>query len=372
MIARAESGQARDNMIVFDAGDIVRGVCELYEPLAEQKGAGDPDRRAGARADQGQPRAPQPGHRESGRQCAQIRDARARHSAEIVLAARQEAERVLLTVADRGPGIAPAERARAVERFVRLPQNMSEPGSAWFKSRGRGRDASRRRVEAGRQRAGPAGRHRTAAARRRLNRALRGRTRTCAAEPRTCAAEPRTCAAEPRTCAAEPRTCAAEPRTRAAEPGARAAVESRHLTIWHAGRSCAMRSPAGADARGGETNAEPAKRAAKKVEPAPPLAGRIKTAPKLSAPDEAHARVAQWLGEIARGGAGKAIGNCSLRPRENSKLADLVAAIAKARRIVGTSFATTPTASWRCLNPSPKRNSRADCRSRPGRAQRDN
>src|SRR5882757_2231354 len=38
MIARAESGQARDNMIVFDAGDVVRGVCELYEPLAEEKG----------------------------------------------------------------------------------------------------------------------------------------------------------------------------------------------------------------------------------------------------------------------------------------------------------------------------------------------
>ena len=46
-----------------------------------------------------------------------------------MLAARQEGTRVLLTVADHGPGIAEAERARAVERFVRLPQNMSEPGS---------------------------------------------------------------------------------------------------------------------------------------------------------------------------------------------------------------------------------------------------
>ena len=42
---------------------------------------------------------------------------------------RQEGEHVLLTVADRGPGIAEAERARAIERFVRLPQNMVEPGS---------------------------------------------------------------------------------------------------------------------------------------------------------------------------------------------------------------------------------------------------
>src|SRR6202034_4009094 len=38
MIARAESGQARDNMVEFDAAEIARDVCELYEPLAEQKG----------------------------------------------------------------------------------------------------------------------------------------------------------------------------------------------------------------------------------------------------------------------------------------------------------------------------------------------
>ncbi len=38
MIARAESGQARDNMTEFDAAEIARGVGELYEPLAEEKG----------------------------------------------------------------------------------------------------------------------------------------------------------------------------------------------------------------------------------------------------------------------------------------------------------------------------------------------
>src|SRR5947208_4462644 len=38
MIARAESGQARENMTEFDASEIVHGVAELYEPLAEEKG----------------------------------------------------------------------------------------------------------------------------------------------------------------------------------------------------------------------------------------------------------------------------------------------------------------------------------------------
>ena len=38
MIARAESGQARDGMTEFDAAEIARGVGELYEPLADDKG----------------------------------------------------------------------------------------------------------------------------------------------------------------------------------------------------------------------------------------------------------------------------------------------------------------------------------------------
>ena len=38
MIARAESGQARDNMVEFDAAEIARDVGELYEPLADEKG----------------------------------------------------------------------------------------------------------------------------------------------------------------------------------------------------------------------------------------------------------------------------------------------------------------------------------------------
>ena len=38
MIARAEFGQARDNMVDFDVAEVAHGIHELYEPLAEDKG----------------------------------------------------------------------------------------------------------------------------------------------------------------------------------------------------------------------------------------------------------------------------------------------------------------------------------------------
>jgi signal transduction histidine kinase len=38
-------------------------------------------------------------------------------------------DQILLSVSDRGSGIAEADRNRAVERFVRLEQSRSQPGS---------------------------------------------------------------------------------------------------------------------------------------------------------------------------------------------------------------------------------------------------
>jgi signal transduction histidine kinase len=47
----------------------------------------------------------------------------------ITVTAGVAGERVVLTVADRGPGIPADQRAHAVERFVRLEQSRSRPGS---------------------------------------------------------------------------------------------------------------------------------------------------------------------------------------------------------------------------------------------------
>jgi len=132
MIARAESGQARDNMTEFDAAEIARDVGELYEPLAEEKGL--------ALKIDAPVAAPVRGNRELVSQAlANLVDNAIKYArpdsklngepSEIVVKAGNEGGRIMLTVADRGPGIPDGDRSRVVERFVRLEQSRSEPGS---------------------------------------------------------------------------------------------------------------------------------------------------------------------------------------------------------------------------------------------------
>ena len=131
MIARAESGQARDDMTEFDAAEIVRGVGDLYEPLADEKGLAL------------KVEAPEPvlvkGNRELVSQAlANLVDNAIKYarpdgvngaSPDILVTAHGDGDRILIAVADHGPGIPDQDRGRAVERFVRLEQSRSQPGS---------------------------------------------------------------------------------------------------------------------------------------------------------------------------------------------------------------------------------------------------
>jgi len=133
MIARAESGQARDDMSEFDAAEIAHDVGELYEPLAEEKGI--------ALKVEADAPAKVKGNRELVSQAlANLVDNAIKYTKsrelvtngampEIVVRALSEGDRILLTVADHGPGIPEADRGRVVERFVRLEQSRSQPGS---------------------------------------------------------------------------------------------------------------------------------------------------------------------------------------------------------------------------------------------------
>ncbi len=151
MIARAEAGAGREGMSDFDAGSVARDVGELYEPLAEERGValelsaepglivhgsrelvgqavanlvdnalnyGAPEDARDARqeAAQGLTQEPKPVF-------PAIADKTVR------LAARRRCGFVEISVADRGPGIPEHDRARVLDRFVRLENSRSRPGS---------------------------------------------------------------------------------------------------------------------------------------------------------------------------------------------------------------------------------------------------
>ncbi|WP_428029283.1 sensor histidine kinase [Ancylobacter sp.] len=133
MIARAEAGQASASMVRFDLAETVAGVAELYEPVADESGLD-------LRAEVAGP-LPMRGVRELfGQALANLIDNAIKYSApempgdapdlrrDITLTARREGERVRLVVADRGPGIAEADRPRVLERFVRLEASRTRPG----------------------------------------------------------------------------------------------------------------------------------------------------------------------------------------------------------------------------------------------------
>src|ERR1700716_3650896 len=114
MIARAESGQARDNMDDFDAADVANGIQELYEPVAEDDGM--------TLRVKTEP-TPLHGNREL------ISQALANLVENAIKYGKPLAAAQALSADDHGPGIPEIDRKHAVERFVRLEASRTQPGS---------------------------------------------------------------------------------------------------------------------------------------------------------------------------------------------------------------------------------------------------
>jgi signal transduction histidine kinase len=120
-------------MAEFDAAEIARDIGELYEPVAEEKGI--------SLKIEAEAAAPVKGNRELISQAlANLVDNAIKYAApdeavtngeaaQVVVRALNDGERILLTVADNGPGIPDEDRGRVVERFVRLERSRSQPGS---------------------------------------------------------------------------------------------------------------------------------------------------------------------------------------------------------------------------------------------------
>jgi signal transduction histidine kinase len=134
LIARAEAGGDLGPPQPLDVGEAAKSVAELYEPIAEEEGVELTVRVEGGLKVRG--------NRELiGQAIANLVDNALKYGApnkdvggaeakpEVVIAARRVGESVVLTIADRGQGIEPADRARVLDRFVRLEGSRSRPGS---------------------------------------------------------------------------------------------------------------------------------------------------------------------------------------------------------------------------------------------------
>jgi signal transduction histidine kinase len=128
MIARLETRQISDSMAPLDLAEIVDGLSELYEPLAEEAGL--------TLSASVEPGLSLTGNRELiGQALANLIDNALKYGkpegeapATVVVTANRVGDMVELGVADHGAGIPEADRGRALERFVRLDQSRSKPG----------------------------------------------------------------------------------------------------------------------------------------------------------------------------------------------------------------------------------------------------
>ena len=127
MISRVEAGAAAAEMTSVDLSQIARDSVELYEPVADEQALRlDAEIEPGIRVS---------GNRELiGQALGNLIDNAIKYSEggenpsiKVSLVGRDD--RIVLSVADHGPGIPADKRANVVERFVRLDESRSKPGT---------------------------------------------------------------------------------------------------------------------------------------------------------------------------------------------------------------------------------------------------
>ncbi|MGH6871982.1 MAG: sensor histidine kinase [Rhizomicrobium sp.] len=125
LIAEAEAGVVREAMGFVDLPAVVSGIAELYEPVAEEKGVSLEVAPSGA--------ARIEGNRSLISQAlANLIDNAIKYTpagGKVKVAVSDTAGGVALSVSDNGPGIPPSDRARVLERFVRLEASRNSPGT---------------------------------------------------------------------------------------------------------------------------------------------------------------------------------------------------------------------------------------------------
>ncbi len=124
-ISRVEAGVGVDQFAAVDLGALARDMADLYAAAAEERGAAMRCAAEGGVVVQGHPQL-------LAQAVANLIDnalIHARDSDEITLSARVEDGRPTLSVADRGPGVPEAERARVLTRFSQLDPSRGAGGA---------------------------------------------------------------------------------------------------------------------------------------------------------------------------------------------------------------------------------------------------
>ena len=125
-IARLQAAGQAPDQVVFDPAELAAGIAELYEPLCEDKGLDFKTEFQGHLTVRG--------NREFLAQAlANILDNAVKYTppggAIMLRVRRRSSGEVEYSVTDTGPGVPDTDRARVVERFVRLENSRNEPGS---------------------------------------------------------------------------------------------------------------------------------------------------------------------------------------------------------------------------------------------------
>lgn len=128
MISRLEAGYSSENLDDMPVAPIVRDVAEMYEPVAEDAGV---QLTLGTLDD-----VPLRINRELvGQTVSNLVDNAIKYalssekSAAVTLLMERDPQWVRIVVADNGPGIPEDKREQATERFVRLEESRTQPGS---------------------------------------------------------------------------------------------------------------------------------------------------------------------------------------------------------------------------------------------------
>jgi signal transduction histidine kinase len=124
-ISRAEAGMGRQQFEEFDVGELIRSICEIYQPVVEERGLSLELESAGT--------LPYFGNRQMiGRAVANLMDNAlkyGRNGGAIALVIRTRGDTVEITVSDRGPGIPAERREEAMGKYRRLEEARTTEGS---------------------------------------------------------------------------------------------------------------------------------------------------------------------------------------------------------------------------------------------------